>query len=284
MTLSRREFLRRSSCSALGAAALASGIDRFGLVQAFADGTSYKALVCVFLGGGNDGNNMVVPLDEQGYGAYAAVRSAAGLAIEQSSLLPITPKSLDTSFGLHPSLTAIHPLFEDGRLAILTNVGPLIQPTSKQDYLSNAPRPYQLFSHSDQIAQWQTSVSTGVSPTGWGGRVADTFDPNASGFPLITALAGGVFPRGLLTDPLTVADARTRLDQLLVLQFGTAADDQVRRDEMNYLRSIDRGSPSSLVAASSNITQQALDIGAGFNVDPVVNTVFPATTLGYQLK
>src|SRR5262249_52442080 len=282
MTLSRREFLRRSGCSALTAAALASGIDRFGLVQAFAQSSSYKALVCIFLGGGNDGNNTVVPLD--GYAAYSSVRQASTLAIPENSLLPITPKSLGQTFGFHPSLSALQPLFAEGKLAIVTNVGPLIQPLSKQDYLGGAARPYQLFSHSDQIAQWQTSVSTGVSPTGWGGRVADTFDPNASGFPLITALAGGVFTRGLLTSPLTVADARTRLDQLLVLQFGTAADDQVRRDEMNYLRSIDRGSPSSLVAASSNITQQALDIGAGFNVDPVVNTVFPATTLGYQLK
>src|SRR5262245_65146806 len=134
MTLSRRDFLRRSGCSALGAAALASGIDRFGLVQAFAEGTSYKALVCVFLGGGNDGNNVVVPLDEAGYGAYSAVRSTAGLAIAQSSLLPITPKSIGTEFGLHPSLAAIHPLFADGQLAVVSNVGPLIQPISKQDY------------------------------------------------------------------------------------------------------------------------------------------------------
>jgi uncharacterized protein (DUF1501 family) len=283
MTLSRREFLRRSSCSALGVAALASGIDRFGLVQAFADGTSYKALVCVFLGGGNDGNNVVVPMDEQGYGAYAAVRSAAGLAIPQSSLLPITPKSLGTSFGLHPSLAAIHPLFEDGRLAILTNVGPLIQPTSKQDYLSNAPRPYQLFSHSDQIAQWQTSVSTTVSPTGWGGRMADTFDVNPSGYPLITALAGGVFTRGLRTTALTVAPAPTALNQLLVLNgFGTAADERARLNAMTYIRGIDLD--SSLVAAASGITQQALDIGTAFTADDSLATVFPNTTLGNQLK
>jgi len=287
MRLSRRDFLRRSSCSALGAAALASGIDRFGLVQAFAQGTSYKALVCVFLGGGNDGNNMVVPLGA-GYGDYSAVRTtASGLAIAEGSLLPITPKSLGTPFGLHPSLAAVHPLFDDGKLAILSNVGPLIQPTSKQDYLSNAPRPYQLFSHSDQIAQWQTSVSTRVSPTGWGGGIADTFPPNPSGYPLITALAGGVFTRGQVTSPLTVAPANTALNQLLVLNgFGTTADEQARRNAMNYLRSIDRG--SLLVDASSKITQQALDLGAGFNVDPMLNTVFPnppnGTPLGNQLK
>src|SRR5213083_1578003 len=135
MTLSRREFLRRSGCSALSVGALASGIDRFGLVQAFAQGTSYRALVCIFLAGGNDGNNMVVPLDSQGYSRYASVRNSSGLAIAQASLLPITPASLGTNFGLHPSLSAIHPLFQAGHLAVVCNVGPLIRPINRSDYL-----------------------------------------------------------------------------------------------------------------------------------------------------
>src|SRR5204863_6967255 len=131
----------RSGCSALSIASLASGIERFGMVQAYAQGTSYKALVCIFLGGGNDGNNMVVPLDTAGYGAYSSVRSASGLAIAQGSLLPITPRSMGADFGLHPSLDAIHPLFASGQLAVVSNVGPLIQPLSKQDYQGGAPRP-----------------------------------------------------------------------------------------------------------------------------------------------
>ena len=283
MTLSRREFLRRSGCSVLSVGALASGIDRFGLVQAFAQGNSYRALVCIFLAGGNDGNNMLVPLDPAGYAAYAAARNAAGLAIAQGSLLAIKPKSIGTEFGLHPSLAAVHPFFADGKLAIVTNVGPLIQPLSKQDYLSGAPRPYQLFSHADQISQWQTSISTGASGTGWGGRVADVLGVNPSGYPLITAMAGGIFTRGQLTSPLTVASAPTALKRLLLLNgFGTAADEQARLTAMNYLRTIDRGSP--LVAAASNVTQQALDIAKGFNVDPVLNTVFPNTALGNELK
>src|SRR5436309_418176 len=283
MTLSHREFLRRSGCSVLSVGALASGIDRFGLLQAFAQGNSYRALVCIFLAGGNDGNNMLVPLDAAGYAAYAAARNAAGLAIAQGSLLPVKPKSIGTEFGLHPSLAAVHPFFTDGKLAIVTNVGPLIQPLSKQDYLSGAPRPYQLFSHADQISQWQTSISTGASGTGWGGRVADVLGVNPSGYPLITALAGGIFTRGQLTSPLTVAPAPTALNRLLLLSgFGTAADEQARLTAMNYLRTIGRDSP--LVAAASNVTQQALDIAKAFDVDPVVNTVFPNTTLGNQLK
>jgi uncharacterized protein (DUF1501 family) len=290
MTLSRREFLHKSGCTALSAAAFASGVERFGMVQAFAQGSSYKALVCIFLGGGNDGNNMVVPLDSAGYAAYSSIRGTSGLAIAQGSLLPITPKSIGTDFGLHPSLAALHPLFAAGKLAVISNVGPLIQPLTKQDYLSGAPRPYQLFSHSDQIAQWQTSISTGTSGTGWGGRVADTFGSSPSGYPVVTALAGGVFSRGQLTSPLTVAPAPATPSSLFVTNlglglsgFGTAADEQARLNAMNYLRTIDRDSP--LVTAASNVTQQALDISQRFGVpDPVLNTEFPTTSLGNQLK
>src|SRR5947209_18535772 len=126
MTLSRRECLRRSGCTALSVEALASGIYRFELVQAFAQGTSYKALVWIFLAGGNDGNNMLVPLDPAGYAAYAVAGNTAGLAIAQGSLLPVKPKSIVTEFGLQPSLAALHPFFADLNLAIVTNVGPLI--------------------------------------------------------------------------------------------------------------------------------------------------------------
>jgi uncharacterized protein (DUF1501 family) len=282
MALSRREFLLRSGCGALGAAALASGIERFGLVHAFAQGTTYKALVCVFLGGGNDGNNTVVPLDTVGYGEYSTVRASSGLAIAQANLLPITPKSIGTDYGFHPSLAAVHPLFAGGQLAVVSNVGPLIQPLSKNDYLGGAPRPYQLFSHADQIAQWQTSYSTSPASTGWGGRIADTFGI-APAFPLITALAGGVFTRGQSTSPLTVSSAPTPLNQLLLVNgFGTAADEQARLIAMNYIRGIDNA--SVMVAAASNIMQQAVNLEKDFTVDPTLTTVFPNTTLGNQLK
>lgn len=283
MTISRRDFLLRSGCTALSAAALASGIERFGLVQALAQGPSYRALVCIFLGGGNDGNNMVVPLDAAGYGQYSAIRGPAGLAIAQSDLLEIAPKSFATPFGLHPSMPELQELFADGNLAIVPNVGPLVQPLSKQDYLGGAPLPYQLFSHADQIAQWQTSISKQTSPTGWGGRVADTFPVASSGFPLITALAGGVFTHGQLTSPLTVASAPTKLTQLLALNgFGGAADEQARLSSMNFLRTIDLGFP--LVSGVSSITQQAVNLAGDFTEDPTLSTVFPDTTLGNQLK
>jgi len=281
MTLSRRDFLVRSGCGVMSAAAIASGIERFGLVNAKAQGPGYRALVCVFLAGGNDANNTVIPFT--GYAQYAAVRAASTLAIAQDSLLPITPGSLGVEFALHPMLSAIHPLFASNNLAVVCNVGPLIQPLSKDDYKSGAPRPYQLFSHSDQIAQWQTSISTGQSPSGWGGRIADLFGTQPSGFPMVTALAGGQFARGQFTAPLQVAAAPTALNQLLVLNgFQNTAADRARRSAMDHIRTIDR--EYKLVAAAQNVTQQALDIGQSLSVDPVINTVFPNTTLGNQLR
>ena len=283
MNLSRREFLHRSGCSALSAATIAAGIDRLGLVNAMAAGGGYRALVCIFLGGGNDGNNMVVPLDSAGYGRYSSVRSASGLAIAQDTLLPIRPASFDVDFGFHPSLAAIHPIFAAGNLAVVANVGPLIYPLTRPDYVAGAARPYQLFSHSDQIAQWQTSISTGPAAAGWGGRIADSFGLPANGFPMVTATAGGVFTRGVITSTLAVADSRTALNQVLVLNgFGTTAAETTRRKVMDYLRTLNRD--SLLVKATEDVTQQALDISTSFTTDPTLDTVFPNTTLGYQLK
>jgi len=264
------------------AAALAAGIERFSLVNAFADGSGYKALVCIFLAGGNDGNNMIIPADSTGYGQYSAIRNASGLAIAEGSLLPVVPRSIGIPFGLHPGLAAIHPLFDAGNLAVVCNVGPLVAPITREDYLSGAPRPYQLFSHADQIAQWQSSVSTGPSPTGWGGRIADVYGV-PPGLPVVTALAGGAFTKGQITAPLTVASAPTALNSLLALSgFGTTAAENLRRSTMDFLRTIDRGSP--LVRADEDTTQKAIDLSKDLNSDPALATVFPNTTLGNQLK
>lgn len=268
---------------ALGAAAFSAGVERFGLINALAQGTDYKALVCVFLAGGNDGNNMVVPTSSTEYNLYSAARSSSGLAIPQASLLPITPTTINNSFGLHPSLSDLQTLWNQQKLSVVCNVGPLVQPLTRQQYQSGAPRPYQLFSHSDQVAQWQTAIADRVGQTGWGGRTADRFPAHGSGFPMITSLSGGIFTRGNTTSPLSIAAAPTALNQVLVLNgYGTATDETARRSSMEYLRTIDRD--STLVSAASTTTQQAVDVGQTLNSDPVLSTVFPNTTLGNQLK
>lgn len=283
MNITRREFLRRSGCGIGSAAALAAGIERFSLIQALAEGSGYKALVCVFLAGGNDGNNMIVPADSTGYSDYASVRNSSGLAIAAGSLLPVVPRSIGIPFGLHPSLADLHPLFDSGNLAVVCNVGPLVEPITREDYFAGAPRPYQLFSHADQIAQWQSSISTGPSPTGWGGRIADLYGSSGTGLPVMTALAGGAFTKGQITSPLSVAAAPTAINSLLALSgFGTSTAEKTRRSVMDYLRTIDRESP--LVRADQDTTGRAITLSQSLNEDPVLQTVFPNTTLGNQLK
>ncbi len=167
----------------------------------------YKALVCVFMFGGNDGNNTLIPIDNAGYAQYAAARPAAsGISLPQASLLPIQPVNSGTTFGLHPALPELQALFNQGKMAVLANVGTLVQPVTKAQYAAGL-RPLSLYSHADQQAQWQSSISDTVSGTGWGGRVADkvaTFNA-VSGFPVVTSLDGTVlFTTGASTSPLAI--------------------------------------------------------------------------------
>lgn len=299
MKYSRRTFLRRSGY-ALSAAALASKFKGLGLINALAQKnapTDYKALVCIFLSGGNDCNNTIVPLDATGYGQYSSARNASGLALASGSLLSITPPSIGTPFGLHPNLSpevatpaampGLLPLWTAGKLAVVCNVGPLVYPMTRTTYQNGSvQKPYQLFSHSDQVTQWQTSRADTQTQTGWGGLTADHTLPfnNGVAFPTITSIAGtSAFATGVTTRPLIISDARTPLTSVLTLSgFGAAADEVARKNAMTQLRTYDRA--NTLVAATSDTVQDAVDISAAFSVDPTLTTVFPNTTLGNQLK
>ena len=203
----RRAFLRR--LGALSTFGLASRLDLLSLVAAAnaQQADDYKALVCVFMFGGNDGNNTVIPIDTAGYATYAAVRpSTSGISLAQASLLPIQPVNIGTPFGLHSALPEMQALFNQRNLAVLANVGTLVQPITKAQYAAGI-RPESLYSHADQQAQWQSSISDSASGTGWGGRVADKVSPlnAASGFPVITSLDGTVlFTTGATTAPLAI--------------------------------------------------------------------------------
>ena len=120
---------------------------------------------------------MVVPTTTTEYNAYAdGAERFRPRRSRATRLLPITPLSIGSPFGLHPSLPELQALWTEQKLSVVCNVGPLVQPLTRQEYQSGAPRPYQLFSHSDQVAQWQTSIADRVGQTGWGGRTADRFD------------------------------------------------------------------------------------------------------------
>jgi uncharacterized protein (DUF1501 family) len=262
------------------------------MVNVLAAPTDYRALVCVFLNGGNDSHNTIIPLDGA-YAGYFAARNADGLAIAQASLeaTAITPPALGTRFGLHPSLgpatagaPSLHGLWGQGRLAVVCNVGPLVEPLTQAQYRGSGRKPFQLFSHSDQVAQWQTSISTTRAQTGWGGRIADRVVAlnNGNGFPVVTSIAGTqVFNIGATTRPLGMGTGA--LNRVLVLSgFNNSAEATARRNSMDYLRTLDK--TYTLVDNSQDTTQQAIDIGQALSSDPAIATVFPNTGIGNQLR
>ncbi len=293
MSNSRRDFLRKSGCAALSMAALATNIRHFGLTEAMAQKKAdamppgdYKAMVCIFLNGGNDGNNTVVPNYTAGYDQYFAARGAQGLALPRPSLLPITPPSIGLDFGLHPSLVDFKTLWDQQRLAVVCNVGPLVQPLTRAQYQSGAPRPMQLFSHSDQSNQQRTSISATTSTTGWGGRIADRtggLNPGAA-ISAITSVAGSsIFTAGNASTPLVVSPSPTPLNQVFALNgFTTALDDVARKESMRQIREMDL--EATLVRAASDLTAQAISVSDQLSTDPVLTAVFPNTSLGNQLK
>ncbi len=280
MNPSRRHFLRMAGYG-LGATAFLSAIDRFALSTALAGGgKDYRALVCVFLFGGNDGNNMIVPIDD--YTSYYNVRHPGGVDLPLKSLNPIATSI--GNFGFHPNMPEMQSLFNQGSLAVVCNVGPLIQPLTRDQYLSGGPAPLQLFSHSDQQTQWATSRADTFSPTGWGGRIADLFPPSSSGYPMVTSISGSQpFATGKMAFPLVISPAPLQLNQILVLSgFGTASDEMARRQAFDYFRSIDRG--QVLVDAAATVRDQSLQISSLLSSDPTLTTVFPNTRLANQLK
>jgi uncharacterized protein (DUF1501 family) len=210
--MSRRDFLRNTCCTAAAGMA-AANFSRLGLINAMAQTSSdYKALVCVFLFGGNDANNLFVPLNATDYTNYAKIR--ANLAIAQGNLLPVTPPSVGLPFGFHPRLAELRTLFNSKQTAVLANVGTLIRPTTRTQFRAGQVAvPQNLFSHSDQQQQMQTAALNQFGEVGWGGRLADKMQAIYGGsFPLMISLSGTtVFAEGLSARPSRRAAIPRRL-------------------------------------------------------------------------
>ncbi|WP_288252474.1 DUF1501 domain-containing protein [uncultured Hydrogenophaga sp.] len=175
----RRAFLRRAGQLAFTGTALPTVMNLAAIGEAAAfNATDYKALVCVFLFGGNDYANTVINYDATSHAQYTAIRG--GIAIPRASLAatalnPTTPLPDGKQYALHPSMTGLANLFNTGAAAVQLNVGPLVVPLTRQQYNSNSaanPRPPKLFSHNDQQSVWMTSAPEGTT-TGWGGHVGD---------------------------------------------------------------------------------------------------------------
>ena len=201
----RRKFIK---AAAAGGVAYAFGRTA-GTVHAQMAGTGgfadYKALVCLFLFGGNDSWNMVVPTSTAEYNAYSRSRgggTTSSLAVDRASLLPISlPGQVagDPAYGFHPSMTGARDLFNEGKLAVMANIGPLIRPTTKTQYQTAGTTghalPPQLFSHNDQQDQWHSLRGRTTLKSGWAGRVADVLNAQAGnqGLSVNVSLAGQTY-------------------------------------------------------------------------------------------
>jgi uncharacterized protein (DUF1501 family) len=280
MRPNRRSFIR---CAALAATGNAIGLRPFGALNALAQSASdYKALVCVFLYGGNDANNTFIPYDTSGYSSYASVRGP--LAIAQNQLLPLTPLP---NFALNPNLPDIQALFNSSNAAIVANVGTLVAPTTKSQYQANQSLPSNLFSHPDQQLEWQNAAQSGATPTGWAGRIADTlnttYNPNGT-VPMITSVAGDtLFCNGTSSTPVSVSPGN--LGAAACSETGTECG--ARLATAQALLAFDTG--LTLIQADDTITSNAYNyskvLTAATASVPALQTVFPANNgLASQLS
>ena len=277
----RRGFIR------IGAASVGSlALRPFGVLPALAQsGPDYRALVCIFLFGGNDSNNTVVPMDDTNFQAYTSIRG--NLALAQASLTPTVYTASGAPYAFHGKLTEVASLFSSKELAVVANVGSLVQPLTRSQYQAQqAPIPSNLFSHSDQQLQWQTSVAQGHSATGWAGRAADYIASqnfNSSKFPTFFSLAGNSLEgAGVSTQPVALSPGQS----LQLAGFNSSAASQARLSALNSLLTL--GSGVSLVQAAddtiSNSIADANALSAALAKSTTLKTQFPKSSLGAQLQ
>jgi len=269
----RREFLK--SCVALSAVGTAAHLSRLGMVTAHAQATGYKSLVCVFLFGGNDANNTIVPIDSR-YGAYSAMRGPVALA--QGSLL----SAGSSGYGLHPALTNVQRLYNQNRAALVFNVGTLVRPTFKMadGRLNTNQLPRNLYSHSDQTQQWQSSDPTGGS-TGWGGRINDfTRVQNTGSMPPGITVNGGnsFFLSGTIEKGLNFNNASTA--GLVPFGSGFAARRAALQDVLTFDTGLQMVGPANAVLGGAVQAMETFNAALQSVPEP---TGFPNTNLGRQL-
>lgn len=281
-SISRRHFLQRTG-AVVGYTSAAGHLGRLSTLSAQtpAIATDYKALVCVFLAGGCDTNNLLVPLQTkiQDYTAYQAVRGTK-FGISSNLLIPITAVSGEV-YGLHPQLAPIAGLYSQGQLAVVSNVGTLLAPSSASGIKSKQmPVPVNLYSHSDQQQQWQTAQSANLGGTGWGGRAIDALQPT---------YGGGITPNGLSVNgkSLFLRGAKTSPGEVgLQIPVLEGSDHGSRDLAQQQLLSLNSG--LSLVQSANQTVSAAINFGSALNTalsqSSGLKTVFPATAIGAQLK
>jgi uncharacterized protein (DUF1501 family) len=282
---SRREFLRRAGAfSAMGAAApWALNLAASAAASAQTASEDYRALVCVFMYGGNDNHNTVVPYDQATYDQYAAIRTTIALPRADLAATEIVPANAWTGgrqMALHPALAPLKTLFDNGHLAVAMNLGTLTREgTTLADYKAGRGLPPKLFSHNDQQSVWQSSLAEGAA-TGWGGRMADLLaasNGDAVTFTSISAAGNAVFMSGKDVVQYQVSGGGSiQINPV----FGSAAStDAVKR--LMQRTSTHLFEEDHAVIARRSI---AADAKVRAALTGIAEPTFPATGLGAQLK
>jgi uncharacterized protein (DUF1501 family) len=282
MNLNKRQFLK----AGVAAGMTAGGLTAFNQLSALAQTATgdYRALVCLFMFGGNDGNNTLVPYDGAEYARYASARS--NLALAQNTLQLITPSNTGgLRYGLHPSMAGIAGLFNtNAKAALVANVGPLMVPTTKAQWQARSvPLPDNLFSHSDQQAQWQAATYERPA-NGWGGRLVERLvDPATAnrGYSVLSVTGGNLWETGDQTLTAYKVSASGKFgfdfykagntDPLSVAISETLADTHQHLFEQGFVDVMARS------IEVQRILTQALE-------GTTLATVFPNTNLGNQFK
>lgn len=310
--LHRRKFLGQC-CAAVSATGMLSAISQLRMMGAVASPDNgpqpppsragalpadYKALVCLFLAGGNDANNMIVPFDTQAYNDYASAAGRGAIALPRTQLLGITTKRSDgREWALHSSLnadvagtnsTGLKSIYDAGKMAILGNVGTLVVPTTKAQYSARSvPLPPQLFSHNDQQVEWQSSVPDKPFSTGWGGRTADLLD----------AMNGnGSISMSISLNGQNSFQVGRRVAQFAVNPGGaislsgssTSATSQagLRTRAQNDLLSAQSGNlfETAFAGLTANAVSDSALLSGMLSGNPPFTTAFSTSSLGQQLR
>jgi uncharacterized protein (DUF1501 family) len=278
MSFTRREFIK--SCGrGMGSAAMLTALSYAARENAYAQGQDYRALVCIFLEGGNDGWNTMVPLDQAAYNTYASGRG--GLALPQSSLLPVTVPGVG-NFGFHPSLTGIRDLWNQGVVALVCNVGNLLEPVTAPQVLQNPERaPSGLFDHFQQQVWSQNLVNENT--LGWGNSMGGALPIFNTG-PLIPNLMTMVNNTPYFKGPAATITLQPGL-QLGINGLPATGTPPVRFTAIQQVAAINE--PSLQVNSFNGRVTKAMDdsrvVGNIFSSQPF-QTQFPNTGLGQQLR
>ena len=310
-SISRRRFLGTAGCAAMGTTTFFSTLFNMRLMGAAASSSmdnawnkpnDYKALVCILLAGGNDSFNMLVPRSIGEYNEYAKTRS--NLALDRNALLPLNPTTYSRQdLGLHPSMPEVQELFEAKKLAFVSNVGTLIEPVTKPQFQSESVKlPLGLFSHSDQIAHWQTSVPQERSAIGWGGRLADllqSMNDNRNISMNISLSGKNVFQAGNETVEYTISPSGTGSIGIHGYE-GASLIDQIKTTAVNNLleqeyQDIFKESYKEVIKSSQDshklFSSAISNVNLGFNFSPnrfsqslamIAKTIGARQTLGFS--